>query len=215
MKKIVIALWMVGTAGVVSAQVRVLPTGIDLEVERARLSSERQAADAQAESERVACYQKFMVESCLRDTRERLRTRADDLKRQQAEINDIDRQRRAATQLERLEGKGAAPRALDDPAQQAQSQKAQQEREQRAADHVTSRAGVAAEAGERRRELEARQRAKAADQVRAQERRAQAPAERARHERKLQEAADHQADLARRNAERTKPRSAPLPPPPP
>lgn len=215
MKRAVIALWMVGAACVSWAQVQVLPPGIDLEAERTRLASERQAADAQAESERVACYRKFMVESCLADTRQRLRARIDDIRRQQAAINDIDRQRRAATQLDRLEEKGATPRAIDTPAQQAQSQKAQQDREQRAADHATSRAGVAAEAGERRRELEARQRAKAADQVKAQERRAAAPAERARYDRKLQEAAEKQADLARRNAERTRPRSAPLPPPPP
>ena len=40
----------------------------NFDAERSRLTAERAAIDARFEKERAACYQKFAVEDCLRDS---------------------------------------------------------------------------------------------------------------------------------------------------
>lgn len=194
------------------AQTNAASGNIDPAAERARLSKERAEIDARAKAEQTACYQRFAVEDCLQDSRRKRRTAEDSIKRQEADLNDMDRKRRAAAQLERLDK--APPRAVDDPAAQEKARQSQQGREDRAADHAASRADAAAKAEDNRRALEAKQRQHAEQQARAARLRADAPAERARFERKQEQAAKHRADRERQNAERTKPRSAPLPTPP-
>ena len=185
---------------------------VDLAAERARLKEERSVVDRRAQQEQVACYQKFAVEDCLRESRRQRRTLDDDLKRQEAAINDIDRKRRAAAQLERLDK--APPRSQDDPEKRQQSQQSQENREQRAAEHARTRAEAAAKSEANRRDFEAKQRSHAAEQAKAAQLRAEAPQERARHERKVEQAEEHRISRERRNAARSKPRSAPLPTPP-
>jgi colicin import membrane protein len=73
---------------------------------------------------------------------------------------------------------------------------------------------MAAEAAEKQRQFERKQQAHADEQAKAANRRAEAPANREAHERKLEKAQKHRAERERRNAENTKPRSAPLPTPP-
>ena len=186
----------------------------DFEAERSRLAAERAAIEARFEKERTACYQKFAVEDCLRDSRTRRRSETDHIKRQEAAINDIERQRRGAAELEKLDRKATTTRPEDTPEKQEEARKAQRDREQRAADHTASRAATAAEAETRRREFESKQQRQADEQAKAARERAQAPAAVERFEAKQRRAAEHRADRERQNAERTKPRGAPLPPPP-
>lgn len=194
------------------AQTTAVAGNIDPDAERARLTRERAEIDARAKTEQTACYQRFAVEDCLQESRRKRRTAEDSIKRQEADLNDIERKRRAAAQLERLDK--APPRAQDDPAAQEKARQSQQGREQRAADHADSRADAAAKAESNRRALEDKQRNHAEQQAKAARLQADAPTERARFERKQEQAAKHRADRERQNAERTKPRSAPLPTPP-
>ena len=108
---------------VVPATAQTLATtgALDLKAERDRLSSERAALDRRVKAEQVACYQRFAVEDCLKDSRQRRRTEDDDLRRQEAAIRDIERKQRGAAQLDRLEQK-EAPRSQAERDQAVQSQ---------------------------------------------------------------------------------------------
>lgn len=213
MKNTVLAL-LIGLAAVPGwAQLGATTGTLDFDAERARLAQERKALDKRFNTEQAACYKKFAVEDCLKESRQRRRLATDDIKRQEAAINDFERRRRGAAALDKLEEKDTHPRAKDSQAQREQSLKSQQEREQRAAEHAASRAQAASEAAEKQRQFEAKQRAHADEQAKAARRRAEAPAARQAYEQKLQNAEHQRAESERRNAARTKPRSAPLPEP--
>ena len=211
LRRLLLVLLTAGAGGC-WAQTVAADRNVDLAAERARLKEERSVVDRRAKQEQVACYQKFAVEDCLRESRRQRRTLDDDLKRQEAAINDIDRKRRAAAQLKRLDK--APPRPQDDPEKRQQSQQSQENREQRAAEHARTRAEAAAKSEANRRDFEAKQRSNAAEQAKAAKMRAEAPQERERYERKVEQAEEHRVARERRNAARSKPRSAPLPTPP-
>lgn len=215
MKKYLLVFLSIMAAASASAQTAATSGGLDYNAERARISAERAALESRSKTEQAACYQKFAVEDCLSEIRQRNRKLTDDLKRQEAAINDIQRKQRGAAQLDRLDEKKATPRTQDQPAQREQATKSQQDREQRAADHAKSRDDAAAKAAENQRNFESKQRAHAEAQAKSAQRAAEADQQRALHDRKLQKAAEHVADREKRNAERTKPRSAPLPSPAP
>ena len=215
MKKYALVFLSTLAAASVWAQSAATSGNLDFNSERARIATERAALESRSKAEQAACYQKFAVEDCLSDIRQRNRKLTDDLKRQEAAINDIQRKQRGTAQLDRLDEKNATPRSQDQPAQRDQAMKSQQEREQRAADHAQSRDDAAAKAAENKRDFEKKQREHADVQAKAAQRAGEADQQRALHERKLEKAAAHVADREKRNATRTKPRSAPLPPPPP
>ncbi len=185
----------------------------NFEAERARLAQERKDVDARYATEQAACYKKFAVEDCLQESRRRRRTDTDNIKRQEAVMNDFERKRRAAAQLDKLEQKKADQRAQESEAKRQEALKSQQDRDQRAADHAASRAQTASQAAERQKQFDDKQRAHAEEQAKAAQRRAEAPAARSDYEEKQKKAQEHRADLDRRNAAKTKPRSAPLPTP--
>ncbi|VTU25560.1 hypothetical protein [Variovorax sp. PBL-E5] len=214
MKNIVLALLIGLSVAPLWAQTSATVGNTDLGAERDRLAQERRAAEAKFSKEEAACYKKFAVEGCLEEARRQRRVETDNIKRQETEINDIERKRRGAAELDRLEQNRNGTRPPDAADKREQSIKSQQDREQRAADHATSRAAAASETAERQREFDNKQREHAEHEADAANRRAQAPIERARYEDKLQRAADHKADVERHNAGNTKPRSAPLPTPP-
>jgi len=214
MKKNFVLALLVGLAATpLWAQSGATTGGADLDAERARLADERKAISARYDADRAACYKKFAVEGCLQESRQRRRVATDDIKRQEAAINDFERKRRGAAALDKLDDKGSSARAKEADAQREQSLKSQQDREQRAAEHSADRSRAAAEAAKNQRDFENKQRAHAEEQAKAAQRRADAPAARRDYEDKLQKAEQHRADNEKRNAERDKPRSAPLPDP--
>ena len=213
MKNIVLALLSALVAVPLWAQSSATAAGADIDVERARLAEERKAISARYDADRAACYKKFAVEGCLQESRQRRRLATDDVKRQEAEINDLERKRRGAAALDKLDEKGSSARAKEADAKREESLKSQQDREQRAADHAAGRTQAASEAAEKQRQFDDKQRAHAEEQAKAARRRAEAPAARQAYEDKQQQADQHRADNQKRNADRTKPRSAPLPDP--
>jgi len=186
----------------------------DFQAERDRIAAERQALETRFQQQETACYQRFAVNDCLSQARRARRSAEDDLKRQEAAINDIERKRRGAEQLRRIDERQATPRTQDRPEEQQKAREAQQAREQRAADHAASRAAKAAEEAQNRQDAAGKQRQFAEDQERAARQRAEAPTERERFENKQRSVQQRRAERERKNAERTKPPAAPLPPPP-
>lgn len=212
MKKIFVSLLLAFSAIGSMAQADKSAGGLDVTAERARIASERAALDRTVAAERAACYQKFAVQSCLTESQERRRDQTDHLKRQEAQLNDAERKRRGAVELQRLE---TLKKDASDAAQNAaRAREAQQQRDQRAIEGDKSRAATAAAAPTKAQQFENKQRNAARKQSDAATREAQAPAERERYERKRQQAEAHQAALEKKNAERVKPRSAGLPTPP-
>lgn len=213
MKNIVLAL-LIGLSGTpLWAQSGATTGGADLDAERARLAEERKAISARYDTDRAACYKKFAVEGCLEESRQRRRLATDDIKRQEASINDFERKRRGAAALDKLEQKQTDARSKDTEAQREQSVKSQQEREQRAAEHAAGRTQAAAEAADKQRQFDDKQRAHAEEQAKAARRSAEAPAARQAYEDKLKRAEQQRIESEKRNAAKTKPRSAPLPDP--
>jgi hypothetical protein len=212
LKKLLLCVALVVGALPAWAQTHAVAGNVDMATERERLSQERSVLEAKFKTEQAACYQRFAVEDCLQQSRRQRRAAEDNIKRQEAELNDIERKARGAAQLERLDK--AAPRKQDDPATQEKARQSQSDREQRAADHAKSREDTAAQAEANRRRFEDKQRAQADEQAKAARLKAEAPEARARYERKLEKSAEHRAETERRNAERTKPRSPGLPTPP-
>ncbi|MBS0340218.1 MAG: hypothetical protein JSS56_06795 [Proteobacteria bacterium] len=180
--------------------------------EKSRIGDERKAAETRYEQDRTVCYQKFAVQDCLNDARRTRRATVEDLNRQEAVINDAERKRRGAAELERLEQKGEL--SAEDAAKREQSVQSQREREQRAAERASERQSKDAQAAANRRDFENKRRAHAQEQADAAERRAQEEVMRQRYEARLKQAEQDRAELEKRNAQRTKPRSAPLPTPP-
>jgi Skp family chaperone for outer membrane proteins len=116
MKNIVLALLLGLAALPLWAQSNATAAGADLDAERARLAEERKAISARYDDDRAACYKKFAVEGCLQESRQRRRVATDDIKRQEAEINDLERKRRSSSSMIR-----AAVRAPRRPMRSAKS----------------------------------------------------------------------------------------------
>lgn len=215
MKKVLASLLLAAIAVPLWAQSTAAIGNIDSAAERARLTRERAEVDKAFNDQRGVCFKRFAVEDCLEQSRRKKRASLDDIKRQEAIINDAERSRRGGAALDRLEQKNSEQSAREAQVRRDNAVKAQQEREQRAADHASSRASTASQEAERQRQFDSRQRAHVEQQAKEARRGAEAPIEVKRLDEKIQKAAAHRAEVERRNAERTKPRSAPLPPPPP
>jgi len=210
--ELLIGLCCFAVAGTLLAQTESRVSSDEIDAERARITAERAAVNQRAMQERVACYQKFAVEDCLAESRKRQRVVLDRLKADEARIHDITRRERGSAALERLDRKAAPERSQQSATRQEQSQKDQQGREERAASHAAGRASAAARSDEKQRSFENKQRAHAERLAREAARDARGATERQRQEEKLQRAEQHRLDVEKKNAERKKPRSAPLPP---
>ena len=219
MKKTAFLFLLVSAATSALAQTDVAPATApsaavaeDAAAQHERINAQRQAIEQRYDAERAQCYQKSAVQDCLNESRRRRRVQTDELNRQETALNDIERKRRGDAALQRLEDKGA-PVAGTGPKDGARGMQGQADREQQAADRAAQRAAEAAEAAANRKAYADKQRRHAEEAAQREQEAAQAAAERARYEQRLQKAQEEQAARAKRNAERTKPRGAPLPVP--
>lgn len=188
------------------------PSDEQIDAERQRIGEQRKAVEVRQLEERKACYQRFAVEDCLRESRRRGREEADDLRRQESALNDIQRKRRGAEQLRKLDERQASPPGPTAQEQQ-DSREAQRAREDRAAERARSRAEKDAASAQNRADFESRQQQHTEDAAAAARRRAEAPEARKRYEDKLDSALRRREARERREAERGKPPAAPLPVP--
>ncbi len=168
--------------------------------ERDRIGVARRAAEVRFDTERKQCYQRFAVEDCLSAARDQHRDTLADLRRREADLNDAERRRRGEEALRRLDDKQLTPQTRDNPEERARNQQAQQDREQRNADHAASRASQAAEAPQRRQAFEDRQRAQAERKAQRAARQAQDAVERERYERRQADAQQRRADVQDRKS---------------
>lgn len=114
------------------------PDSVAMEkLERARIGNQRAAAGANLEAAKVKCYQLFLVNPCLLQARDEHLAQLAQLKRQDNALNDLQRKRRGALQIQRAEERSSPQNqaaqaqrqaeALDRAAQRAQRANAQPE----------------------------------------------------------------------------------------
>ena len=179
------------------------------QVQLDRISAERKALNERYAEEDKACFQKFAVTPCRNELRAQRRTKIDALRKEEVVLNDAKRQRRAELQAAQLH-----QRELEAAERRADTERKAAEKAERQPNAPLSPQGTP------RAEPTPRQPPKAnPPHVRQPpapvDRSAQSAEERARYEQKQKEAAEHKAEIERRNAERDPSKQPkPLPAPP-
>lgn len=190
--------------------------GLAVQAEQQRIATERQQIEQRFNQEESACFQKFAVNDCRNKNRAHRRALLSDLRRQEILLNDAERKRKGALQLQRMEQSqvqdGPAPAAS---AAGTETKPAVRVRTPAAPRQPHDPAQAARAQAERKATLEKKNQANQQERAAHDSRAATAPDERARYEKKLQEAAAHKEQTRQRNAANTKPKPAPLPLPSP
>lgn len=109
------------------SQATAAPTYEELESQRQRIESVRQQKTQELNAQETACLSKFAVTDCQNKVNLMRRAMLADLKRQDLQVNAVDRQKRAAEQVQRSReravqwaarrSKGSDPRDEDTPEQ--------------------------------------------------------------------------------------------------
>jgi hypothetical protein len=86
------------------------------DAERARLAAERQALIDGFAQEELACQQRFFVNDCVEDVRRRRREALAPLRARELELDDVERQQRAAERRAAIEAKQREHAARPAPA---------------------------------------------------------------------------------------------------
>ncbi len=182
--------------------------------ERARINEARQQAQALHTREQAACYQKFAVNNCLLEARDRNRAVVADLKRQETSLNDTERKRAAADQVLRLEERQSALRQAEAETKRQQALADQRTREDRAVTKADDRKAVVDAAPVRQEEQRKREATSAEKAAAAAQRASNAPDERTRFESKVKAAEEQRQRQQTRVEQARKPNAAkPLPVP--
>lgn len=177
--------------------------GLDLRAEQARIDRERASAQARQAEEEAECRRRFVVTSCLDNTRRKWQPVLAELKRQEIALNDADRKQRAADQQRRLDEK-VSPQAQEEAAQR---------RAQALADHEARQSRASEKAGGPAPAGKPRDPTSATDRGGADLTREQADANAQAHARRVQEAQERKERARERQAERSKPPASSLPVP--
>lgn len=101
---LVVCLIALGCAGV-SAADGSLDSAEKIETERAQIEAQRSSQEAQFQREHEACYQRFAVNDCQREVRQRKRQAMDLLHRRELLLNEAQRQLKARERQQRLQEK--------------------------------------------------------------------------------------------------------------
>lgn len=179
--------------------------------ERARIAEQRSQLEASFAAEEAVCQRKFFVNACLNEARGRQREALTDLRRQEVLLDDADRKRKAADQLEKIEEKGSAQR------QQEGAEKAQENLRKgvagaaEAVERAQAQNEKAAQAAERRAAVLAAQARKEAEASQRAALEAQAQARAAALRQRQQEAATRKEERERRLREAAPSQTQPLP----
>jgi colicin import membrane protein len=190
--------------------------------ERERLHGERAAADKRLVEAQKACRAKFAVNDCLDKAKREYNASVGELKRQERILDDAQRKQRAADRQREIDERNSPEHQQQEAAKRAKALADQQEREARAAEKAAKRSADEAEHAKRGAQVKT-PKGEPGPQGSPRDPRApvahgptpeEALRNRAAYEERLQEAEKHKAEVAARNAQRKKPASADLPPPP-
>ncbi len=186
--------------------------------ERERINQERKRVSAQHDAAKVECYQKFRVNDCLSQARNTHNGQQADLKRQEISLNDLQRKRRGAEQLRKVEEKTLPERQAQTAQQRGKALAANAKRQQRQTGRVAPLAKTVTTPKSARpapqarssnaADKQARQKSKVTER---QERIAAAARAKAHSEERNKDAAAHTASVQARQKQNKKPPAATLP----
>jgi colicin import membrane protein len=190
-------------------------------VERERIDAERKAADARFAERRKECNARFAVTDCLRKAERERSATLGDLRRQERVLNDAERKRRGAERLRDQAERNSPERQRDEQERRAKAVEEQKGREAQAAEKAQKRAEQQAERASAPRRAKSHSGA-SGPQGKPREARApkgptitaeEAAKNRAVHDKRVQEAEAHKAEVQARVAKRAKPAASSLPVP--
>jgi hypothetical protein len=182
--------------------------------ERERIPRERAAVEARFASQEVACYQRFAVNDCLNQAKVTKREALADLRRQEVSLNNAERKRKGAEQVQRMEDKSSVEKQQERVDQREKALQQQQDREDKTLQKQQNRGERQGDALVKKAEQASRQQS-STDKSAARAQKASESAEKKRSlDEKIRQAAEHRISLAKRLADKDKPPSEPLPPRP-
>ena len=194
--------------------VAINPEPTTVEEQREGIARERAAVQARFAGDEKACYARFAVNDCLRQADLRKREALADLRRQEVSINNTERKRKGAEQIQRMEDKSSADKQQERADKRAKALEDQQTREDKAVQKLEGRTQLQGETPAKLAD-EAARRQTSADKAASRSTKAVEAAEKRRiFDDKQKEADERRKDLAKRLAEKDKPPAAPLPPRP-
>lgn len=101
-----------------------------------QIQEARNAEEARFSDQERACYERFVVNDCLKQVRVKRRLTMEDLRRQEVFLNDLERRKKAADQLELIQDKSSPQKLEEANASRLEAVKTQKEREASAAKKV-------------------------------------------------------------------------------
>lgn len=188
--------------------------GLDLDAERKRIRSERDAADAEYKTALKLCFQKFAVNSCKQDALDEKIKRDNDLRRQEIILNNAVRKQRGDKALLRAEDKQSQEKQLKDEERRMEQRNVHLDKLQENIEKNEKAVDKALEIEENREKYQQRLKELEERQRKHEEKAAQAAQKRAEYLRKQEEADKHRSSVERDALER-KPNVEPLPTPKP
>ena len=99
------------------------------DVTRQQIQKARSAEEARFSDQERACYERFAVNDCLKQVRVKRRLALEDLRRQEIVLNDLERRKKAADQIELIQEKSSPQKLEEASASRLDAVKAQKERE--------------------------------------------------------------------------------------
>lgn len=187
---------------------------VSSDIERARISVERNKLEVEFSKAEAACYKDFFVNACLEKVKNRRYELMADLKRQEVILNAQDRKAKGAEQIRKTEEKSSPEKVQQDVDKRNTAVVELQSRierdKQKAADRAAAQASEKANREAAALRLQKNQ-DKAAERAKRQ---IDATAAVKESNERQQQARERQAKYERDKLERTKPLSKPLPVPP-
>ena len=197
--------------------------------ELAKLKQEKLAIDANLKKQEIVCYKKFAVSDCLKDAKTEAQAALNKVKRREIEIKDLHRNNKAESDLNKKENaagenvaKNTAKNSDEVTNSETKVKTAKVAKVAKPARTIQTDAKVLAEksvndklrADAAKKRLEKSNQKLAASQKKAQSRankNNQSAANTAAYNQKMVQAESHKAALEKKNLERKKAKSAPLP----
>lgn len=184
------------------------------QAERDRISRERAAVHATHEQAVAQCFQQFVVSDCRARADRVQRDALADLRRQEATLNDAERRRAGAAQMQRLEARQSAAREAEAADRRERALADQADREQRASNKARAQEQAATSAQARVADQASREQSQAALAREREERAARASDEQRRYEQRQADAQARREKRLKTPVPGAKPPAQPLPVPP-
>ena len=187
--------------------------GINVEEERARIKSARDAATQEYKDTLKACYQQIMVSNCKMDAQQKKIEIDNDLRRKEILLNAYQRQQVTDKALQRIEEKQSAEKQTDAEDKRIEFHNTYLDKLQENLDKNEKYLQQQEEIEANREKYEKRMAEIKERQRRQQEKAAEVAKKRADYQRKLDEAEKHRQQVEADSANRKQPPEPPLPTP--